>query len=146
MKTLQSTQDVQKIIQYSTIPGTSRHHWATDIDIIDLNSKQPKNVLNEVHFHDNGPFCKLKEWMDKHSESFGYYLVYTNKINRQGFKYEPWHYSYEPLSKQYLQQFKKISLEDLIKDEDLIGNEHFTENFIKNYINNHILDINPELL
>ena len=28
---------MEKIIEYSTIPGTSRHHWGTDIDIIDGN-------------------------------------------------------------------------------------------------------------
>ena len=26
---------IDKIIEYSTLPGTSRHHWGTDIDIID---------------------------------------------------------------------------------------------------------------
>ena len=26
---------LQKIIEYSTLPGSSRHHWGTDIDIID---------------------------------------------------------------------------------------------------------------
>ena len=26
---------IDKIIEYSTIPGTSRHHWGTDVDIID---------------------------------------------------------------------------------------------------------------
>ena len=27
--------NINRIIQYSTLPGTSRHHWGTDIDIID---------------------------------------------------------------------------------------------------------------
>ena len=26
---------IEKIIEYSTIPGTSRHHWGTDFDIVD---------------------------------------------------------------------------------------------------------------
>ena len=137
---------LQKIIEYSTIPGTSRHHWATDIDIIDGNSKQPKHVLNEEHFHGNGPFCKLKEWMDKHSESFGFYIVYTNNANRKGFKYEPWHYSYKPLSKSYLKDYQKIDILEMIKKEKLTGSEHFGEEFIKRYINENILDINPKLL
>lgn len=137
---------LNKIIEYSTIPGTSRHHWATDIDIIDGNSKQPKHVLNEEHFHGNGPFCKLKEWMDKHSESFGFYLVYTNNANRNGFKYEPWHYSYKPLSKGFLKAYQKIDLFNMIQKEKLFGSEHFTKNFIDNYINQNILDINPKLL
>ena len=28
---------IARIIKYSTIPGTSRHHWGTDIDITDGN-------------------------------------------------------------------------------------------------------------
>ncbi len=137
---------INKIIEYSTIPGTSRHHWGTDLDIIDGNVKQPKNVLNEEHFHGNGPFCKLKEWMDIHANNYGFYLVYTNNANRKGFKYEPWHYSYKPLSKQYLIDYQKLNLIEILKQEKLIGSEHFTENFIKNYINQNILDINPKLL
>ena len=137
---------LQKIIEYSTIPGTSRHHWATDIDIIDGNAKQPKYVLNEEHFHGNGPFCKLKEWMDENAESFGFYIVYTNNANRKGFKYEPWHYSYKPLSKSYLKDYQKIDILEMIKKEKLTGSEHFGEEFIKRYINENILDINPKLL
>ena len=28
---------IKEIIRFSTIPGTSRHHWGTEIDIIDKN-------------------------------------------------------------------------------------------------------------
>jgi len=34
---LSPIQAIRKIVEYSTIPGTSRHHWGTDIDIIDMN-------------------------------------------------------------------------------------------------------------
>ena len=137
---------IEKIIEYSTIPGTSRHHWGTDLDIIDGNAKQPIHVFKAEHFHGNGPFCKLKEWMDVRANSFGFYLVYTDNANRNGFKYEPWHYSFKPLSKPYLEDYKKLNLIEILKQENLIGNEHFTEEFIKNYINHNILDINPKLL
>lgn len=137
---------IKKIIEYSTIPGTSRHHWGTDIDIIDSNAKKPKNVLIAEHFHGNGPFCRLKEWMDIYANTFGFYLVYTDNANRKGFKYEPWHFSYKPLSKAYLQDYQKLNLIDVLKQEKIIGSEHFTEEFIKNYLNQNILDINPKLL
>ena len=137
---------INKIIEYSTIPGTSRHHWGTDLDIIDGYSKQPKKVLNAEHFHGNGPYCKLKEWMDAHSNSFGFYLVYTDNANRKGFKYEPWHYSYKPLSKQYLEVYRKLNLIDILTQEKLIGSKNFSGEFIENYINQNILDINPNLL
>lgn len=137
---------IKKIIEYSTIPGTSRHHWGTDLDIIDGNSNQPKHVLNEEHFHGNGPFCKLKEWMDINANMFGFYLVYTDNANRKGFKYEPWHYTYKPLSKYYLEDYQKLNLIDILKQEKLIGSDYFTQEFMKNYINDNILDINPKLL
>ena len=55
---------INKIIEYSTIPGTSRHHWGTDIDIIDANAPRPESVLEPDHFHGTGPYCKLKEWLN----------------------------------------------------------------------------------
>lgn len=139
-------QAIEKIIEYSTIPGTSRHHWGTDIDIIDGIPKQPKNVLNAMYFEENGPFYNLKKWLDKHAESFGFYLVYTNEKNRNGFKYEPWHYSYKPLSQSILKAYQKIDLMAFLQNENIIGKEYFTETFIKSYLNYNILDINTDLL
>lgn len=139
-------ESIKKIIEYSTIPGTSRHHWATDIDIIDANVAQPSSVLQPRHFEDNGCFRTLKLWMDDHANDFGFYLVYTNQPNRKGFKYEPWHYSYKPLSNVYLSQFKNLNIKDSIANENLLGNDHFSDDFISNYLNHNILDINPKLL
>lgn len=137
---------IEKIIEYSTIPGTSRHHWGTDLDIIDRNPKQPKNVLLTRHFEEKGPYFKLKKWMDKYANSFGFYLVYTNNPTRKGFKYEPWHYSYKPLSENYLIEFQKIDILEFLKKEKIMGKENFKEKFINKYLNENILDINPELL
>ncbi|MFT4612022.1 MAG: LAS superfamily LD-carboxypeptidase LdcB [Glaciecola sp.] len=143
---LNPKESINKIIEYSTIPGTSRHHWATDIDLIDGNVPQPRHVLNPKHFNGTGCFSKFKDWMDVHANRFGFYLVYTNETNRKGFKYEPWHYSYKPLSQGYLQAYQKLDLRDLITSEQLIGCNHFSEEFITNYLNENIMDINLELL
>ena len=137
---------IKKIVEYSTIPGTSRHHWGTDLDIVDGAVKQPTSLLVANHFHNNGPFCKLKEWLDEHSETYDFYLVYTDNGNRKGFKYEPWHLSYKPLSFQYLKEYKKLNTLKMLREEKLLGSEHFTEDFIKSYISGNILDINPKLL
>ncbi|MDG5492831.1 M15 family metallopeptidase [Psychroserpens sp. SPM9] len=145
-KGLSPKESIKKIIEYSTIPGTSRHHWATDIDLIDANVKQPRHVLNPTHFEGDGCFSKFKSWMNEHANAFGFYLVYTDKKDRKGFKYEPWHYSYKPLSKQYIKDCQKLDLSTIFKSESLIGCEHFSEEFISNYLNENILDINPELL
>jgi LAS superfamily LD-carboxypeptidase LdcB len=143
---LNSSEAINKIIEYSTIPGTSRHHWGTDIDIIDANTARPENVLKEENFYGNGSYCKLKEWLNEHSESFGFYEVYTNNSKRKGFKYEPWHFSYAPVSKPMLQQYKKLDLKTILEEENILGNEYFSEEFIQKYRNQNILDINPKLL
>ena len=46
---------IEKIITYSTLPGTSRHHWGTDIDIIDNANPQSGDVLLTEKFYDDGP-------------------------------------------------------------------------------------------
>jgi len=42
---LEPEKAISEIIRFSTIPGTSRHHWGTDIDIIDGNFPDEENVL-----------------------------------------------------------------------------------------------------
>lgn len=143
---LSPEESIKKIIEYSTIPGTSRHHWATDIDIIDANASQPSSVLQPRHFENNGCYKTLKLWMDDNASAFGFHLVYTNVPNRKGFKYEPWHYSYKPLSSIYLSQYKNLNIKDIITNESLLGNTFFSEEFISSYLKGNILDINPELL
>jgi LAS superfamily LD-carboxypeptidase LdcB len=137
---------INKIIEYSTIPGTSRHHWGTDIDIIDANAPLPKSLLLPENFSEDGPFCKLKKWMNLNASTFDFHLVYTNNKERKGFLYEPWHFSYTPLSIPYLKKYRKLNIQQLLKEENLIGSENFTQEFIENYITNNVLDINPKLL
>ncbi len=143
---MQPMQAIDKIIEYSTIPGTSRHHWGTDIDIIDGYQKTEGDVLVPEKFGEGGPFEEFKIWLDENSKKFDFHLVYTDRYRRKGFKYEPWHYSYAPLSVPMLTSFRKKNILSLLQQEDFLGSEHFTSGFIKTYIRNNILDINSELL
>ncbi len=137
---------IDKIVEYSTIPGTSRHHWGTDVDLIDGNKRAEGDVLVAEKFEAGGPFADFKAWMDEHSEDYGFYLVYTDNPKRRGFKYEPWHYSYAPISISMLEEMRRINLVRIMEKEDFEGSEHFTTGFLRNYIQDNILDINPSLL
>ncbi|MFS4416308.1 D-alanyl-D-alanine carboxypeptidase family protein [Maribacter sp. 2307ULW6-5] len=137
---------IDKIIEYSTIPGTSRHHWGTDIDIIDGYRKTEGDVLDADKFADGGAFADLKDWMDQNAATYDFHLVYTDSPKRKGFKYEPWHYSYAPISKPMLTAFRRKNIVQILQQEDFIGAEHFTIGFLKNYIQDNILDINEVLL
>jgi len=136
---------VKKNIQYSTLPGTSRHHWGTDVDVIDGFVKMPRDVLIEENFLETGVYSKLKKWMNENSEKFGFYLVYTDDPNRKGFKHEPWHYSYKPLSDILLKEFSEIDLVYFFKTVKINGMDHISEDFLDQYIEENMLGINPLL-
>ena len=142
---LEPEKAISEIIRFSTLPGTSRHHWGTDIDIIDGNFPDEENVLVSEKFEKDGLFYKLKNWLDNNSENFGFYLTYTNDKNRKGFEFEPWHYSYKPVSVKYYRALIKTDLKKIIKSLDINGSDYFDESFIDAYIAENIMDINPDL-
>ena len=142
---LEPEKAISEIIRFSTLPGTSRHHWGTDIDIIDGNFPDEENVLVSEKFEKDGLFYKVKNWLDNNSENFGFYLTYTNDKNRKGFEFEPWHYSYKPVSVKYYRALIKTDLKKIIKSLDINGSDYFDESFIDTYIAENIMDINPDL-
>lgn len=143
---LSPVEAIDKIIEYSTIPGTSRHHWGTDLDIIQGGKPKQDDSLLARHFEEGGLYRELKVWLDENKESFGFYEVYTNAPGRKGFNYEPWHLSYKSLSHPMLQEYKTIDLKALLQQMKLKGSEHFTDTFIQRYRSENMLDINPKLL
>jgi len=142
---LKPGQAVYEIIRFSTIPGTSRHHWGTEIDIIDNNYPDEEDVLIAKKFEKGGIFFKVKNWLNINSKKFGFYITYNSDPNRKGFEHEPWHYSYAPISKKMLSLFLKSDLKKFIKKEEIKGSEYFTDDFIEKYKKEYILDINKDL-
>lgn len=95
-----------KILEYSSMPGTSRHHWGTDIDL---------NALNNGYFV-SGRGKQLYEWLQNNAHTYGFCQVYTEKgLERPyGYNEEKWHWSYMPLSSRFLRQYtKKIGYNDI---------------------------------
>lgn len=142
---LSGPEAITKIIEYSTLPGTSRHHWGTDIDMIEGSKKVAGDVLLEKHF-DQGAYQKLHQWLLKNATRFGFDIVYTKDSLRKGFFYEPWHYSYTPLSKEFLKTYREKGLIYTIKqDSTLEGKEFISPKFIERYYRENVLGINPLL-
>lgn len=136
---------IKEIIRFSTIPGTSRHHWGTEIDIIDKNFENEKDLLISKKYVEGGIFNSLKKWMDKNSKRFGFYIVYDDDSNRPGFEYEPWHYTYKPVSDLYQREFLKLNLKSIISKTKVEGKEFINDEFIKKYIDENIMGISSHL-
>ncbi len=97
-ETIQEPLDrAKKILQYSSMPGTSRHHWGTDFDLNEL--------YNE--YYDHGEGAVLYDWMKKNAHRFGFCQPYTAGRNA-GYQEERWHWSYMPLSAQFISLWKKL--------------------------------------
>ena len=136
---------IKEIVRFSTIPGTSRHHWGTEIDIIDKNFENEKDLLISKKYEEGGIFNSLKKWMDKNSKRFGFYIVYDDDSNRPGFEYEPWHYTYKPISDLYQREFLKLNLKSIISKTKVEGKEFINDEFIKKYIDENIMGISSHL-
>ncbi len=92
-----------KILEYSSMPGTSRHHWGTDIDLNDLDN----------YTFEQGPGKKVYDWMQKHAAEYGFCQPYTTKGKDRpnGYNEEKWHWSYIPVA-QHLTQLAAQRLQD----------------------------------
>lgn len=91
------------ILKFSSMPGSSRHHWGTDIDL---------NAFDNSWFA-SGNGLKIFEWLSQHGSTYGFCQPYSAKGEARPFGYEEerWHWSYMPLS-QPLTQIARDSLKD----------------------------------
>lgn len=133
-ESIQSGEDrFEKILEYSATPGISRHHWGTEIDI---NAATPE-------YFETATGKKVYEWLAVNAPSFGFCQTYNKKdeIRKTGYNEEKWHWSYLPLAKNFLQEYK-----NLIKEEDIKG--FFGDAYAINFdlINDYVLSINPDCL
>lgn len=133
-------------IRYTAIPGSSRHHWGTEIDVVDGTVRTSLYPLNTKHYHGNGMYKKFREWMDQNAHKYGFYRVYTNDHTRRGFRYEPWHYSFAELAKPMLKEYTERDVQNILKYQELLGKSYFTDSFISKYTRDNILGINKNLL
>ena len=117
---------VTMLMKYLSMPGTSRHHWGTDID---LNSGDP-----DYYFTDEGD--KFYKWMKVNAAKFGFCQPYILKrYNPLSVQEERWHWSYLPLAHKFLEEYiKTVSYEDI---KGFNGSEKaITLDVIKNYVLN----------
>ncbi len=96
-----------KILEYSSMPGSSRHHWGTDIDL---------NNLNDAHFL-SGEGKKVYEWLRTHAHEYGYCQPYSPKGTDRphGYNEEKWHWSYMPVSSKLTLLAKEKLTDEMIE-------------------------------
>lgn len=110
---------VDLILLWSALPGASRHHWGTDIDVFDAKQIEVKSLrLVEAEYTDGGPCAKLYQWLLNHAQEFGFYFPFQR--GKSAVSAEPWHISYFPVSQTLLPQFEVQALTQVIQQSDML--------------------------
>lgn len=120
---LTDEEKVDAILVFSALPGTSRHHWGSDIDIYadNLLKSGQQLQLEPWEYEKGGPFEALSIWLNQHAEEFGFFLPYDK--DRGGVAVEPWHLSYAPIAKPSLMNLSLENLTQTIEQANILGKE-----------------------
>lgn len=103
---LEQEQILMAILRWSAIPGASRHHWGTDLDVIDKDAVPEGHHVELRPSEVQGMFAPFYEWLGKRierNESFGFFRPYKDELG--GVNPEAWHLSYAPVSVSFLETY-----------------------------------------
>jgi LAS superfamily LD-carboxypeptidase LdcB len=119
---LADAEAVDAILYWSAVPGGSRHHWGTDIDVVDAAAVIPTGYTVQLvpeEYAADGIFARLGSWLEANMSSFGFFRPY--RTDRGGVSPEPWHLSYAPVSLPALEALSLSSLRQVIEASSLAG-------------------------
>jgi LAS superfamily LD-carboxypeptidase LdcB len=105
------------ILRWSALPGASRHHWGTDLDVYDAAAKPEDYEIELIpeEVNTGGMFGPLHDWLDERigaGDAFGFFRPYDR--DRGGVAPERWHMSYAPVAGGYVRQLTTDVLGDTI--------------------------------
>jgi LAS superfamily LD-carboxypeptidase LdcB len=124
------------ILRWSALPGASRHHWGTDLDVYDL-AARPEGYEIELipeEVEAGGMFGPLHEWLDGKiaaDSAFGFFRPYDQ--DRLGVAPERWHLSHAPVASAYERQLTTGILRETIQQAEIELKEVVLENLDEIY-------------
>ncbi len=110
------------ILRWSALPGASRHHWGTELDVFDATARPEGYEIELVpeEVNSGGMFGPLHDWLDQRiaiSAAFGFFRPYDQ--DRNGVAPERWHLSCAPVATLYEQQLTTELLRETIRNADV---------------------------
>jgi LAS superfamily LD-carboxypeptidase LdcB len=114
-------------MRFSALPGLSRHHWGSDIDVYDAAALPDgyRLQLTLAETQAEGPFAALHRWLDERiaaNRSYGFYRPYA--VDLGGIAPEPWHLSYAPLAQHYESLLQTPLLYQRLNTEPILLKEY----------------------
>jgi LAS superfamily LD-carboxypeptidase LdcB len=114
---------IEAILLWSALPGASRHHWGTDIDLVDgsTSAEGHGDKLTRAAFAPGGPCARLDEWLEGNAARFGFFRPFQGM--RSGVQPEPWHVSFAPIAEKARGCLNLRVLQTAIEAAPLLGKE-----------------------
>jgi LAS superfamily LD-carboxypeptidase LdcB len=112
---------IEAILLWSALPGASRHHWGTDVDVIDRRATPPgyRVQLMPEEFAAGGPYAALAAWLEENASRFGFFRPFRGV--RSGVQPEAWHFSYAPVAENARRNLNAAVLRRTIEAAPLLG-------------------------
>ena len=138
-----STKDLAfAILRWSALPGASRHHWGTDLDVYDAAARPPDYEIELIpeEVNSGGMFGPLHDWLDERiaaNSAFGFFRPY--EWDQNGVAPERWHLSYAPIAAQYEQlltiEFLRNTIQQATMELKDVVLEHLDEIYDRFVVN-----------
>jgi LAS superfamily LD-carboxypeptidase LdcB len=118
---------VETILLWSALPGMSRHHWGSDVDVADggVMAAGYKLRLELDEYRRGGAFAALSAWLGTNMRRFGFYRPYTRR--GRGVQPEPWHLSYAPVARPALAKMTVALLAEAVAGQGVEGEAEILE-------------------
>ena len=112
---------ITHILDWSALPGASRHQWGTEIDVVDGAVMPPgyKPRLLPAEVAAGGLFAPLHRWLDAHIHAHGFFRPYARF--QGGMFPEPWHLSYAPVAMRAIDDLTLDVLRRVTEASELSG-------------------------
>lgn len=118
---LSARDKVFAILRWSALPGASRHHWGTDVDVYGGAQLDPSYQLQltVAETQGDGPFAEFHRWLGGELTYGNSYFLRPYAQDRGGIAPEPWHLSYAPLASVFARQLTPELLREQLEQTDL---------------------------
>lgn len=123
ISTLSERDLVFSILRWSALPGASRHHWGTDLDVYDAAARPAGYEVELIpsEYESGSMFAPLSAWLDEriaNGSAFGFFRPYDR--DRNGVAPERWHLSYAPLASVYARMLTPALLRQTLESADMM--------------------------
>lgn len=123
---LDDTALVFHILRWSALPGGSRHHWGTELDVYDRAAVDADYAVQLTVAEAGSVFAHLHAWLDQHLLSTETGFARPYRQDSGGVSAEPWHLSFSPVAA----HFEQVLTPTLLRQQVLASEMALKQNVL----------------